>query len=329
MHNRRWTGAAPSTHGGRMTAGVLLTPNRSATHVVDDAIEQASLAYDAGVRQVWLGQQLDLDAIALAALIGAAVPGIAVGTSVVPINPRHPLIVAAAAQTAQSASHGRFSLGLGLGVAMLEQLAFRIPTDHAAQRLREYLTVLRAVRDTGTVDFHGTHVTAVDPQVMPVALPSAPPYPLYVAAMGPQTLRVTGELADGTLPYAGPRTLEEFIVPTIEKAAAGAGRPAPRVFGLVSVAVTDDAEGARAVAAETMAMYDQVPSYQRINAREGVNSVVDLALIGDAEHVARGLARYADAGATDLLLMPVLTGREELRRVCEVAAGIRTADQSL
>jgi F420-dependent oxidoreductase-like protein len=305
-----------------MSTGVLLTPDRGAEHVVDDAVAQATLAHDAGVRQVWLGQQFDLDAIAVAGVIGATVPGIGVGTSVVPINPRHPLILAAAAQTAQSASRGRFSLGLGLGVAMLEQLAFSIPTDHAAQRLREYLTVLRAVRDTGTVDFRGDYLTAVDPQVMPVALPSPSPYPLYVAAMGPQTLRVTGELADGTLPYAGPRTLEEFIVPTIGKAAAEAGRPTPRVFGLVSVAVTDDVEGTRAVAAETMAMYDQVPSYQRINAREGVHSVVDLALIGDADHVARGLARYTDAGATDLLLMPIRADRAELLRVCEVAAAI-------
>jgi F420-dependent oxidoreductase-like protein len=305
-----------------MSTGVLLTPDRSAEHVVDDVVEQASLAHGAGVGQVWLGQQLDLDAVTLAAVIGAAVPGLRVGTSVVPINPRHPLTLAAAAQTAQSATRGHFDLGLGLGVAMLEQVAFGVPTDHAARRLREYLTVLSAIRDSGTVDFHGAHVTAVDPVVMPVALPSARPYPIYVAAMGPRTLQVTGELADGTLPYAGPRTLEEFIVPTIGKAAADAGRPVPRVFGLVSVAVTDDAEGARAVAARTMAMYDQVPSYQRINAREGVDSVVDLALIGDAEHVARGLARYTDAGATDLLLMPIETGRPEVLRVCEVAAAI-------
>jgi len=316
-----------------MTTGVLLTPDRSAQHVVDDAVAQASLAHDIGVRNVWLGQQLDLDAVAVAGMIGAMVPGLAVGTSVVPINPRHPLILAAAAQTAQSASRGRFSLGVGLGVAMLEEWAFAIPTDHAAARLREYLTVLRAVRDTGTVEFRGRHLTAVDPQVMPVALPSAAPYPIYVAAMGPRTLQVTGELADGTLPYAGPRTLEEFIVPTIGKAAADAGRPAPRVFGLVSVAVTGpsarDAEQARTVATETMAMYDQVPSYQRINAREGVDSVVDLALIGSEEHVARGLARYVDAGATDLLLMPIQTGRDELRRVCELAAGIPSAGADL
>lgn len=316
-----------------MTTGVLLTPDRSADHVVADAVEQASLAWDAGVRQVWLGQQLDLDAVAVAGIIGAMVPGLAVGTSVVPVNPRHPLILAAAAQTAQSASRGHFSLGVGLGVAMLEEWAFAIPTNHAAERLREYLTVLRAVRDTGTVEFRGRHVTAVDPQVMPVALPSAAPYPIYVAAMGPRTLQVTGELADGTLPYAGPRTLEEFIVPTIGKAAADAGRPTPRVFGLVSVAVTGssarEVERARAVATETMAMYDQVPSYQRINAREGVDRMADLALIGSQEHVARGLARYVDAGATDLLLMPVQTGRDEVRRVCELAAGIRSAGADL
>ncbi|WP_375481237.1 TIGR03564 family F420-dependent LLM class oxidoreductase [uncultured Mycobacterium sp.] len=307
-----------------MTVGVLLTPDRSAPHVVDDAVEQASMARDAGVRQVWLGQQLDLDSLAVAAVIGATVPDVAVGTSVVPINPRHPLILAASAQTAQAAARGRFSLGLGLGVAMLEQMTFDIPTDHAAHRLREYLTVLRAVRDAGTVDFRGRYVTAADPHVMPVSLPAAAPYPIYVAAMGPHTLQVTGELADGTLPYAGPRTLEEFIVPTLATASADAGRPMPRVFGLVSVAVTadDEVSAARAMAGETMAMYDQVPSYQRINAREGVDSVVDLALIGTAEHIARGLSRYRNAGATDLLLMPVLSGRDHLRRVCELAAEI-------
>jgi alkanesulfonate monooxygenase SsuD/methylene tetrahydromethanopterin reductase-like flavin-dependent oxidoreductase (luciferase family) len=52
-----------------------------------------------------VAQQFVFDAIALAAVIGSAVPGVRVGTSVVPINPRHPLIVAAAAQTAQAATH--------------------------------------------------------------------------------------------------------------------------------------------------------------------------------------------------------------------------------
>ena len=87
-----------------------------------------------GVRQVWLAQQFDHDAIALAALVGAAVPGLGVGTSVVPINPRHPLIVASLAQTAQAAAHGNFSLGLGLGAHEPERRpsARRGPTRSAA-----------------------------------------------------------------------------------------------------------------------------------------------------------------------------------------------------
>jgi Luciferase-like monooxygenase len=79
-----------------MATGVLIAPDRGAANLVDDALDKARAANDAGVSQLWLGQQLDYDAIGLAALIGAAIPKIAVGTSVVPINPRHPLIVAAA-----------------------------------------------------------------------------------------------------------------------------------------------------------------------------------------------------------------------------------------
>jgi len=131
-----------------------------------------------------------------------------VGTSVVPVNPRHPLVVASSAQTAQAATHGNFSLGLGLGVAFAEELAFGLTTERPVARLREYLTVLCAVRDERTVDFHGAEVTAVDPKVLPVALAGSTPFPIYVAAMGPKMLRVTGELADGTLPAGtGPRTL--------------------------------------------------------------------------------------------------------------------------
>jgi hypothetical protein len=56
-----------------------------------------------------------LGALTLAAVIAHAVPGLGVGTAIVPINPRHPLLVASAAQTAQAAARGNFSLGIGLG----------------------------------------------------------------------------------------------------------------------------------------------------------------------------------------------------------------------
>ena len=68
--------------------------------------------------------------------------------------------------------------------------------------------------------------------------------------MGPKALRVTGELADGTLPYlAGPRTIAEFIEPTISNAAADAGRRKPRIIAVVPALVSDDVDAAHGFAA--------------------------------------------------------------------------------
>ncbi|MGB7143860.1 LLM class flavin-dependent oxidoreductase, partial [Mycobacterium sp.] len=146
-----------------MPTGIVVKPDPAAANAVDDAISQASGAFHRGVRQVWLNQRFDVDALTLAAVISAAVRGLGVGTAVVPINPRHPLLVASAAQTAQAAAHGKFSLGIGLGGNELEQRAFGIPAGKEVTRLREYLTVLRSIRDDGEVDFQGQELAARPP----------------------------------------------------------------------------------------------------------------------------------------------------------------------
>jgi F420-dependent oxidoreductase-like protein len=287
-----------------MPTGIMLYPSPNAVNVVDDVVSQARRVHQVGVRQVWVSQQFTHDAIALAGLVGATVPGLGVGTSVVPLNPRHPLIVASLAQTAQAAAHGNFSLGLGLGAHEPERLAFGTTWPNTIQRLREHLTILRSVFDNGTVDFHGEEFSA-NP-AWPVAVAGGTPVPVYVAAMGPKALQVTGELADGTLPYlAGPRTIAEFIEPTIAKAAADAGRPKPRIIASVPVLVSDDVDTARAIAVERLSFYETIPSYRKVIAREGVDSVADLAAIGSADSVVRQLRRYLDAGATDVVLSPL------------------------
>jgi F420-dependent oxidoreductase-like protein len=304
-----------------MPTGVVLHRSEQTNNVVDDFVQQARQAFATGVRHVWVAQQFDHDAITLAGLIGAAVPGLGVGTFVVPINPRHPLVVASQAQTAQAASHGNFSLGLGLGAHGPEQQAFGTAWPNTIERLREHLAVLRSIIDTGTVDFHGSEFTAA-PE-WPVALPGGTPLPVYVAAMGPKALRVTGELADGTLPYlAGPRTIAEFIEPTISKAAAEVGRPKPRVIAAVPVLVTDDVDAGRTAAAETLAFYATIPSYQKVIAREGVDSVAELAAVGDAAALRTQLQRYRDAGASDLVLSPLRGVDVDRQALWEVAASI-------
>jgi F420-dependent oxidoreductase-like protein len=302
-----------------MSTGIVLVPDRAADNHVDDAISQARRAYAAGVRQIWLAQQFDHDAIGLAGLIGAAVPGLGVGTSVVPLNPRHPLIVASQAQTAQAAAHGNFSLGIGLGAHKPEQDAFGTQWPNSIGRLREHLQVLRSIFDDGVVEFGGDEFTAKP--AWPVSVRGGTPIPVYVAAMGPKALQVTGELADGTLPFlAGPRTIEEFIVPTITKAAADAGRSAPKIIAMVPALVTDDAEAGRALAAETLAFYGTIPSYQKVIEREGLDAIADLAAVGDADAVRKHLRRYLDAGATDVALSPLDHSLPVLSRAWEVTS---------
>ncbi|WP_101952256.1 LLM class F420-dependent oxidoreductase [Mycobacterium sp. 3519A] len=284
-----------------MPTGIVLFPNPQAPNRVDEVVAQATRAHDLGVRQVWLSQNNDHDAIALAAVVGAAVPGLGVGTSVVPINPRHPLIVASLAQTAQAASHGNFSLGLGLGGHEPERQAFGTSWPNAITRLREHLMVLRSVFDTGAVDFSGDEITAQP--LWPVGVAGGTPVPVYVAAMAPKALQVTGELADGTMPYlAGPRTIAEFIEPTIAKSAADAGRPKPRIIAQVPVIVSDDVDAAKDFAAQRLSFFETIPSYQKVIAREGIAGAADLAAVGSAESVRRQLQRYLDAGATDVVL---------------------------
>jgi len=304
-----------------MPTGVVLLPNPQAANLVDDAVAQAKRAFAAGVRQVWLGQLFDVDSLALSALIGAAVPGLGVGTNAIPINPRHPLLVASLAQTAQAAAHGKFSLGLALGGHEYERRAFGVSQTNIVQRLREHLTVLRAVLDEGSVDFHGSEISAAPEQS--VRVPGGTPIPLYVAAMGPKALAVAGELSDGTLPFlAGPRTIAEFIEPTIAKAAADAGRPKPRIITSVPVLVSDDADAARAEAAERLAFYETIPSYQKVIAREEVASAADLAAVGTPEAVARKLSSYRDAGATDLVLSPIRRDDKALQDIWDIARNI-------
>src|SRR5260370_17632063 len=108
-----------------MSTGIMLNARPNAVNVVDDVVSQARRAHQVGVRQVWVAQQFNHDAIALAGLGGAMVPGLGVGTSVVPLNPRHPLILASLAQTAPAAAPPNFSLGLGLGAHAPERPAFR------------------------------------------------------------------------------------------------------------------------------------------------------------------------------------------------------------
>ncbi|MFF3263564.1 LLM class F420-dependent oxidoreductase [Streptomyces sp. NPDC002932] len=283
-----------------MTVGVAIGVTGTGNQI-DAGVRLAAEAAAAGLRSAWFGQTLGADSPQLAAIVGREVPGIEVGTSAIPVFGRHPLIVSSQALTAQAATHGRYHLGLALGTRLLTEGGFGIPYKRPITRLREFLTALRQLTETGTADFEGELLTARTP--IPARVPGAEAgVPLLVAAMGPQALRVSGELADGILPYlAGPRALAEHIVPAVTAAARNAGRPAPRIVALVHGVVTSDPDAARATATEQLAFYEQIPSYARAVELSGGKRAADVAVIGDERTVAAEVQRYRDAGATEVV----------------------------
>jgi F420-dependent oxidoreductase-like protein len=130
----------------------------------------------------------------------------------------------------------------------------------------------------------------------------ATPFPVLVAALGPKMLALAGRVADGTVTWmTGPATLESHIVPTITKAAAAAGRPAPRVAVGLPVCVTADVDAARARADRIFEIYGTLPSYRAMLDREGARTPSDVAVIGDEGQVRRQTEHLAAIGATDFV----------------------------
>jgi alkanesulfonate monooxygenase SsuD/methylene tetrahydromethanopterin reductase-like flavin-dependent oxidoreductase (luciferase family) len=138
-----------------------------------------------------------------------------------------------------------------------------------------------------------------------VTVPGAEPPPVLLAALGAGMLRLAGEAAHGTITWmAGPRTLGNHVVPLITAAAHCAGRPTPQVVAGLSVCVTVDEADVRQRIARHFAMAAQVPEYQAVLNREGVNGPADVAIVGDENAVAHHLKLIAETGVSEFIAAP-------------------------
>lgn len=264
---------------------------------VDDVVERAAALARTGVQTLWVNQIFGWDALTALAVVGRAVPSVGLGTAVVPVQPRHPVVLAGQALTVQSAVGGRLTLGIGLSHQVVVENVFGARWEHGAQFMEEYLEILVPLLAGEQVAFQGELVRAST--FGPLDTPGVAPPPVLVAALGPRMLQVAGRLAAGTVTWmVGAATLADHVVPGITRAAEAAGRPAPEVVVHLPVCVTDDAEAARQQAARLFGMYGHLPSYRAMLDREGAGGPADVAVVGSEEEVEAALGRLADAGAT-------------------------------
>ena len=253
---------------------------------------------------MWCSQIFGYDALTLLAVLGREVPEIGLGTAVVPVYPRHPVMLGAQALTVQAATGGRLQLlGIGLSHQVVIEHVFGQPFDRPATYMAEYLELLMPVLRGEVAGFAGELLKGST--FAPLEIPGATAPPVLVAALGPRMLSIAGQMADGTATWmTGPATVADHIVPGIHAAAEAAGRPAPRIAVGLPICVTADVEGARAQAAETFAIYGTLPSYRAMLDREGAAGPADVAIVGDDEAIVSALARLADAGATEIIAAP-------------------------
>jgi F420-dependent oxidoreductase-like protein len=262
-----------------------------------------------------------VDALTALAVAGSRVPGIELGTAVVPTYPRHPAALAQQARTtALALGEGRLTLGIGLSHKVVIEDMFGYDFGRPLRHMDEYLSILLPLLDHRTASFTGETLRGQ----IGLTVPNEGRVPVLLAALGPKMLRLAAERADGTVLWmTGPATVRDHIAPTITAAAEAAGRPAPRIVCVLPVCVTDDAERARARAAKAFEVYGTLPSYRAMMDREGAEGPADLAVIGDEDAVGARVEELAAAGVTDFVAGEFVPGadRERTRNFLKSLAG--------
>ena len=265
---------------------------------LDATIANLALLRDEGFRRLWMSQlPYEPDLLTILAVALHEVDTIEVASGVVPIQNQHPMQMAQRALTVSLASAGRFTLGLGMTHQAVTEGMWGIPWDKPVRRLNEYLDGLLPLLAGQPADATGEIVTTRGALMI-----DAPPVDVYIAALGPQLLRIAGRRTSGTCTWmTGPRTLSGHVSPALRQAAADAGRPedAVRVVAALPISVTDDVDGARKQAAEQFSMYGVLPSYRAMLDREGYAGPEDAAIIGDEAEVTGRLNELRDAGVDE------------------------------
>ena len=277
-------------------------------------------AEGAGFASAWVAQVPGyLDALTALAVVGLQTERIELGTAVVPIQTRHPIPMAQQALTTQAACAGRLALGLGTSHHWIVEDQWGLSYERPAALMRDYLEVLNtAVAGPGPVDVENESYRVHSP--LDVLDPS--PFPILIAALAPVMLRVAGEHTSGTILWmADERAIEEHVAPRIGKAAADAGRPAPRIVAGVPVTLcADGAVGdARAYTSEVLGHAELSPNYLRLLEHGDAQDVGDTMAAGSEESITARLRNYRDAGVTDLAARPIGLGETPEERAASRA----------
>jgi alkanesulfonate monooxygenase SsuD/methylene tetrahydromethanopterin reductase-like flavin-dependent oxidoreductase (luciferase family) len=184
---------------------------------------------DAGLDHVMVGDHISfhvgfgMDGLALAAMVLAAEPRLAVDIGIYLLGLRHPVPTARQLATICELAPGRLTLGVGVGGEDRHEIEI-CGVDPATRgaRLDECLHVVRQLATGEKVTFHGTHVDVTDAQILPAL---RPPVPLIVGGRSAAAVRRAGILGDGWLGIWASPSRYAAVVEQTAAIARDAGRP--------------------------------------------------------------------------------------------------------
>ena len=313
-----------------------------------------------GYSVVWAAEAYGSDAATVLAWVAAQTENIDVGSAVFQIPGRTPALTAMTAATLDALSGGRFRLGLGVSGPQVSEGWHGVRFDRPLARTREYVAVVRKALARERVSFEGDFFTLPLPDGPGKALtltvhPVRDRIPVYLAAIGPKNLELTGEIADGWLAiFFSPETADEVMAPLkAGRAKAGLDMTGFDVVPTVPVVFGDDL----AACANPLRFYTALyvggmgsrdkNFYNQLATRMGYGDAaaeiqekylakdydgamaavpeefIDrTSLIGPRDRVRDRLAAYADAGVTTLTIATYAPSLDEriaaLRTMAEV-----------
>jgi len=321
-----------------------------------DQLELVQEADAAGFHSVWAAEAYGSDAATVLAWLAAQTSQIKLGSAIFQMPGRSPAMTAMTAATLDQLSGGRMLLGIGTSGPQVAEGWHGQRFAKQLARTREYVEILRMALARERVVYSGETYELPLPDGPGKALklmiaPVQERMPIYIAAIGPKNMQLTGEIADGWLPVFFSPEHVDASRELLEEGAARAGRTIGDDFDIaptVNVAIDDDLDSARDRMRHFIALYvggmgsrkrnfynDLVRRYGFDGAAgeiqdlyldgrkdEAAAALPDelvraVSLIGPEGYVAERIAAFAAAGVTTLALQPLVDDRAGRLRTVE------------
>jgi probable F420-dependent oxidoreductase len=230
----------------------------------------------AGYTDAWPGEVAGRDAFTPLVLASSWTERMRLGTGVVGVFTRGPVILAQHAATLQEASGGRFCLGIGSSSSVIVETWNGVPFEKPLTRVRETVEFLRAALAGERAGPGGFRLEN----------PPETPVPIVIGALRGKMLQTAGELGDGAFLNFLPLASVERVVEQVREGERAAGKEPGSVETFCRFfCIQGDPEHGLPLATRMFCAYATVPVYESffrwLGYGEAIDPMVDAWRAGD------------------------------------------------